>query len=169
MLSIKDENTACALSFTRLIPLWYSHSDATDSALEVQYATTQTLIRTLPDIFYEDPEPVEDGMQQAIPLIELVSLLHKYYVDRSDVYVGGGGFVMYVEKNGNARVAPDCDIAFGVDEAGIREKMVNFWVWRIGKVPDFVMEMASPSTAANNLGRKRDLPQGKRILTANLR
>ena len=27
-------------------------------------ATTQTLVRTLPDIFYEDPEPVEDHMLQ---------------------------------------------------------------------------------------------------------
>ena len=40
-------------------------------------AITQALVRTLLDIFYEDPEPVNDGMQQAIPLIELVSLLHK--------------------------------------------------------------------------------------------
>ena len=31
-------------------------------------ATTQTLLRTLPDIFYEDPEPVEDRMLQEEPL-----------------------------------------------------------------------------------------------------
>ena len=55
-------------------------------------ATMQTPVETLPDIFYEDPEPVEDGMQQAIPLFDIVTLLHKHYADRSDVYVGGGGF-----------------------------------------------------------------------------
>ena len=119
--------------------------------------TLQTLDKTLPDIFYEDPEPVEDGMQQATPLIEIVSLLIKHYADRSDVYVGGGGFLMYDEKDGNKRIAPDCYIAFDVDAAYIRRKMANFWVWRIGKVPDFVMEMASPSTAANDMGHKRDL------------
>lgn len=37
--------------------------------------------------------------------------------------------------------------------------MANFWVWRVGKVPDFVMEMASPSMAANDIGHKRDLYQ----------
>ena len=37
------------------------------------------------------------------------------------------------------------------------EEMANFWVWRVGKVPDFAMEMASPSTAANDMGHKRDL------------
>ena len=102
-------------------------------------------------------------MLQEEALTPILNLLHMRYADRPDVFISGGGFVVCDEKNGNARVAPDCYIAFGVDEAGIREKMVNFWVWRIGKVPDFVMEMASPSTAANNLGRKRDLPQGKRI------
>ena len=125
-------------------------------------ATIRIPPRTLPDIFYEDPEPVEDGMQQAIPLIEIVSLLHRYYADRPDVYVGGGGFVMYNEKDGNQRVAPDCYIAFDVDVAHI-EEMANFWVWRVGKVPDFALEMASRSTAANDMGRKRDLYESLEI------
>lgn len=63
---------------------------------------------------------------------------------------------MYNEENGNKRVAPDCYIAFNVDVARI-EDMANFWVWRVGKVPDFAMEMASPSTAANDMRHKRDL------------
>ncbi|MYE54175.1 MAG: hypothetical protein F4X34_03135, partial [Chloroflexi bacterium] len=33
----------------------------------------------------------------------------------------------------------------------------NYLVWEIGKVPDFVMEVASESTADNDLGHKRDL------------
>ena len=125
-------------------------------------ATTQTFVRTLPDIFYEDPEPVEDGMQQAKPLIRVAYLLYEYFADRPDVYIGGGGFVMYNEKDGNERVAPDCYIAFDVDVAHI-EEMANFWVWRVGKVPDFVMEMASRSTAANDMGRKRDLYESLEI------
>ena len=125
-------------------------------------ATTQTLVRTLPDIFYEDPEPVEDGMQQAKPLIRVAYLLYEYFADRPDVYIGGGGFVMYNEEDGNERIAPDCYIAFDVDAARI-EEMANFWVWRVGKVPDFVMEMASRSTAANDLGHKRDLYESLEI------
>ena len=124
-------------------------------------ATTQTLVRTLPDIFYEDPEPVEDGMQQAKPLIRVAYLLYEYFAGRPDVYIGGG-FVMYNEKDGNERIAPDCYIAFDVDVARIQE-MANFWTWRVGKVPDFALEMASPSTAANDLGHKRDLYESLEI------
>ena len=120
-------------------------------------ATTQTPVKTLPDIFYEDPEPVEDHMLQEEPLTPLLNLLHKHYADRPDVFVSGGGFVMYDEQDPNKRIAPDCYIAFDVDEGRIRREMANFWVWRIGKLPDFVMEMASKSTAANDLGHKRDL------------
>ena len=119
-------------------------------------ATIRIPPRTLPDIFYEDPEPVEDDMLQARPINRVAGLLYDYYDDRPDVFVSDGGFVMYNEENGNKRVAPDCYIAFNVDVARI-EEMANFWVWRVGKVPDFVMEMASPSTAANDMGHKRDL------------
>ena len=119
-------------------------------------ATTRIPVRTLPDIFYEDPEPVEDDMLQARPIHRIAGLLYDYYEDRPDVFVSDGGFIMYNRRNGNERVAPDCYIAFDVDVARI-EEMANFWVWRVGKVPDFAMEMASPSTAANDMGHKRDL------------
>ena len=117
---------------------------------------TRIPVRTLPDIFYEDPEPVEDDMLQARPIHRTAGLLYEYYEDRPDVFVSDGGFIMYNRRNGNARVSPDCYIAFDVDVARI-EEMANFWVWRVGKVPDFVMEMASPSTAANDTGHKRNL------------
>ena len=95
-------------------------------------------------------------MLQARPINRVAGLLYDYYDGRPDVFVSDGGFVMYNCRNGDDRVAPDCYIAFNVDVARI-EEMANFWVWRVGKAPDFVMEMASPSAAANALGRKRDL------------
>ena len=98
-------------------------------------------------------------MLQEEPLSPILTLFHKHYADRPDVFIAGGGFVMYDEFDGNKRVAPDCYIAFDVDNAGIRKEMPNFWVWKVGKVPDFVMEMASRSTAANDMGRKRALYQ----------
>ena len=125
-------------------------------------ATTRTITnawvnRTLPDIFYKDPEPVEDGMRQDPFIHRIVHLLRERYEDRPDVFVSGGGFVMYNRENGNDRVAPDCYIALGVDVATIYENLPNFWTWEIGKAPDFVMEVASPSTAHNDMGSKRGL------------
>ena len=116
-------------------------------------------VRTLPDIFYEEPEPVEDGMQQEPPIDRIGHLLRQRYEDWPDVFISGGVFVSYDVTDGNRRVRPDLFIAFDVDNAGIRYNLPNFWIWEIGKAPDFVMEVASPSTAANDLGWKRELYQ----------
>ena len=116
-------------------------------------------VRTLPDIFYEEPEPVEDGMRQYFPIHRIAHLLHERYEDRPDVFISGGVFVSYDINNGNRRVGPDLLIAFDVNSAGIREGLPNFWIWETGKPPDFVLEVASPSTAAGDLGWKRELYQ----------
>ncbi len=116
-------------------------------------------VRTLPDIFYEEPDPVEDGMQQESPIDRIGNLLRQRYEDHPDVFISGGVFISYDVTDGNQRVKPDLFIAFDVDNAGIRYNLPNFWIWEIGKAPDFVMEVASPSTAANDLGWKRELYQ----------
>ena len=116
-------------------------------------------VRTLPDIFYEEPERIEDDMEQWPTVFRISGLLYERYQDCPDVFINGGGFVSYDVTDGNRRVAPDLFIAFDVDVAGIYENLPNFWIWEIGKAPDFVMEVASPSTAANDLGWKRELYQ----------
>ena len=121
--------------------------------------TNAWIHRTLPDIFYEEPEPVEDGMQQELPINDIQGALRWRYQGRNDVFVSNAIFISYDRTNGNARIQPDLFIAFGVDAAAIRENLPNFWIWETGKVPDFVMEVASPSTAANDTGPKRNLYQ----------
>ncbi len=114
--------------------------------------------RTLPDIFYEEPEALaEDGMQQEFTIDRIKWSLQERYQGNDDVFVSNAVFLSYDINNGNARVQPDLFIAFDVDAAAIRENLPNFWIWETGRVPDFVMEVASPSTAANDLGFKRDL------------
>ena len=125
-------------------------------------ATTRTMTnawvdRKLPDIFYEEPERVEDGMEQDLSIQRISHLLFERYKDRSDVFCSGRIFISYDESNGNRRVGPDFFIAFDVDDDAIRANLPNFWIWETGKVPDFALEVASPSTASNDLGRKREL------------
>lgn len=96
-------------------------------------------------------------MQQEVPITHIKQLLTARYRDRDDVFVSNMVFISYDMTNGNARVQPDLFIAFGVEAATIRENLPNFWIWETGKVPDFVMEVAYPSTARNDLGHKRDL------------
>ena len=116
-------------------------------------------VRTLPDVFYEEKEPVEDGMLQFLPISRIAHLLLERYEDRPDVFISGGVFVSYDINNGNRRVGPDLLIAFDVNSAGIREGLPNYWIWEVGKAPDFVLEVASPSTAQHDLGWKRELYQ----------
>ena len=122
--------------------------------------TNAWINRTLPDIFYEEPEGpagAEDGMQQELPIDIIKGSLRERYAGRNDVFVSNLVFVSYDRSNGNARVQPDLFIAFDVDAAAIRENLPNFWIWETGKAPDFVMEVASPSTSNNDRGWKRDL------------
>ena len=115
-----------------------------------------TIERVLPDIFYEDPEPVEDGMQQELTITLLAFVLRWWFSQRSDVFVSAGGFIFWNPANGNERIAPDCYIALGADPDFVYQ-FPNYFIWEVGKPPDFVLEVASPSTAQNDLGRKRDL------------
>lgn len=112
------------------------------------------------DIFYEEPERVEDGMQKAEALWRVRWLLYNRYDKRSDaLVVGGYSYIMYNRNNGYDRIDPDCCIAFGVDAERILKSMPNFWVWDVGKTPDFVLEMGSPSAVAADLGLRRDMYQ----------
>lgn len=70
----------------------------------------------IPDVFYEEPERVGDGMQKAKALRRIRWLLYNRYDKRSDaLFVGGYSYIMYNRNNGYDRIDPDCCIAFGVD------------------------------------------------------
>ena len=60
--------------------------------------------------------------------------------------------LMYPEEgNPNNRISPDVLVALGL---GTHNRM-SYLVWREGKPPDWVLEVASPSTAACDLDAKR--------------
>ena len=46
-------------------------------------------VRTLPDIFYEEPERIEDDMEQWPTVFRISGLLYERYQDRPDVFVNG--------------------------------------------------------------------------------
>ncbi len=124
--------------------------------------TTGTIIKLsgridLPDAFYDEPDIVEDAMAQRLPLDLIRHQLRESFADRPDVYVSGETFVFYDRNDPYRRISPDCFITLGVDAERVLEKFPNYLAWEVGKFPDFVLEMASESTARNDLGAKRDL------------
>ena len=86
-----------------------------------------------------------DAVRQAT-----VALL-SHFRRREDVLVGMELRVYYERGNNRAHLQPDLLVAFGVDRGG---NWRSFKVWEEGKAPDFVLEVASPSTAENDARHK---------------
>ena len=101
-----------------------------------------------------DGEPVAASDLQYVPLTETVSTLRIHFIDQSDVYVAGDMLVYYRMNDATASVAPDVFVVFGAAGNHPRD---SWLVWREGKAPDFVMEMASESTWERDVGEKRDI------------
>ena len=106
-------------------------------------------------IYYPDSdgEPVAESDYQFYPLTDTVRTLRRRYANRRDVYVAGNMLVYYRMNDNQTSVAPDVFVVFGVDDHLRR----SYIVWREGKAPDFVLEIASIGTYHHDIGRKRDL------------
>ena len=104
-------------------------------------------------------EPVEFGMNQYPVFQDMFSILGSMIMRNritENTFINSGTFICYDPTDLNRRVGPDFYVAFDVDERSIRNRM-TYLPWEVGKPPDFVLEVASPTTAANDLGRKRDI------------
>ena len=107
--------------------------------------------------FVPDPPPVEDGMLQNPIIEDIASILRLHFKPRADsVLVSGPTFILYDINDPNARIAPDCYVVFDVDAHAIVGHN-SYRVWQWGKPPDFALEIASESTALNDLTTKRDI------------
>ena len=107
--------------------------------------------------FVPDPPPVEDGMLQNPIIEDIASILRLHFKPRADsVLVSGPTFILYDINDPNARIAPDCYVVFDVDAHAIVGHN-SYRVWQWGKPPDFALEIASESTALNDLTAKRDI------------
>ena len=103
-----------------------------------------------------DGKPLPDGEYQAPLYIEVVGTLRTHFRNRPNVHVNGNTMFYYEEGNPRRVISPDCYVAFNVDVERILRNN-TYLLWEMGKPPDFVLEIGSPSTARNDLGPKRDL------------
>ena len=122
--------------------------------------TQKTYLPYRPDksgIFYpEKPDELPDAMYQFAKLTHTMDILLWRYEDRPDVLVSGDNAIYYEQGNPRVHRSPDGFIAFGVDRDAILQKN-GYKVWEAGKPPDWVLEIASPSTARVDLGIKREI------------
>jgi Uma2 family endonuclease len=79
--------------------------------------------------------------------------LQVYYRDNPQVYVGANILIYYVEGDPGESVAPDVFVSLGVPTGERR----TYLVWKEGKVPDLVIEIASQTTHWRDLVQKKGL------------
>lgn len=106
-----------------------------------------------------EPDPMPDAMLQEPILRGLLPVLSsraranypgQFLFDSSNTNV------CYDPGNLNVRVLPDYYFAVGIDPEIVFDRGI-YRTWVQGKPPDFVLEVASPSTARNDETAKRDI------------
>ena len=100
-----------------------------------------------------DGEPMAENDAQLTAMLDAISTLREWFDDRDDVYAGGDMLIYYHINDNETRVAPDVFVVFGV----AKHKRNSWIVWREGKAPDIVMELASGSTWRRDMREKRDI------------
>ena len=111
---------------------------------------TLSVSATRADVFYpsSDGKPMAENMWQAKAILNAsgdLGAAHPKALVAADILV-------YPEEGNNRKsIAPDVLVAFDV---GTHNRSCYF-VWEEGKPPDWVLEVASPSTQAKDRDRKR--------------
>ncbi|MYE55096.1 MAG: hypothetical protein F4X34_07870 [Chloroflexi bacterium] len=110
------------------------------------------------DLIPEVPEPPEDAMQQddVITLIKAI-LMARFADDPSALIMGPSVNLVYDSAVPGSFIVPDCFVVFGVDVPTIRHARRSYRIDEWGQTPAFVLEVGSPSTAARDLGVKREI------------
>ena len=98
-----------------------------------------------------DGRPMPDGEYQSITWRYVLDALKAHYRGRG-VYAAGDLFVYLEEGNPRNCIAPDLFVVLGASD----HKRDTYKVWEEpGGMPDFVLEIVSPSTWRTDLGAKR--------------
>ena len=106
-----------------------------------------------------EDEPVPQNTRHAVALEESFGSLRLHWRGRRDVFVGSDQFVYWDpdydsrDNPENFPPAPDVYVAFGV----ANRHRNSYVVWEEGKPPDFVLEVASPSSRRRDEEEKRDV------------
>ena len=117
--------------------------------------------KTKPTIYYPytDHQPIPDGTYQSPIYRKVVTTLENHFRKTPGARVNGNVFLYYEEGNPRRTVAPDCYVAFDLTHEAFQSLRWHntYLIWEVGKPPEFVLEIGSPSTKRTDLVVKRDV------------
>ena len=112
--------------------------------------TTDAAAAERDDVEYPEGHWVAQSVSHGDAVGQATTALRHHFRDCVDVLVAMELVVYYKRGDNKARLQPDAQVVFGV---GNRDRS-SFKVWEEGKPPDFVLEVASPSTAEKDASHK---------------
>ena len=115
----------------------------------------QNKIKAAPTVVYpeSDGKPMAETEYHRDIMIDFIQMLKHYFRNVNDVHVSGNLLMYYEEGNPRKSVSPDVFVAFGVS----KKRRRTYKIWEEGHAPDFVLEVASPSTYRRDLTHKKEL------------
>ena len=115
----------------------------------------QEKIKAAPTVVYpeSDGKPMAETEYHRDIMIDFIQMLKHYFRNTNDVHVSGNLLMYYEEGNPRKSISPDVFVTFGVS----KKRRRTYKIWEEGHAPDFVLEVASPSTYRHDLTRKKDL------------
>ena len=117
--------------------------------------TMQRKIQAAPTIVYpeSDGKPMAETDVHRKLMMDFILILEDYFENNDDVYVSRNLLIYYERGNPRKSISPDVFVAFGVE----KKQRNTYLTWAEAQTPDFVLEVASPSTFSKDMGEKKEL------------
>ena len=115
----------------------------------------QRKIQAAPTMVYpeSDGETMAETDKHRDLMVDFIQILRNYYQNEKDVYVSGNLLMYYEKGNPRKSISPDVFVVFGVE----KKQRNTYLIWAEAQTPDFVLEVASPSTFSKDIGEKKEL------------
>jgi Uma2 family endonuclease len=98
-----------------------------------------------------DGQPMAESDLHRDLMLDLIAAARHHFRDVPEVYVSGNLLLYFEEGNPRVSVSPDFFVVRGIHKRRRR----TFKLWEERKGPEVVVELTSPSTHLEDLGRKR--------------
>ena len=115
----------------------------------------QQKVHSAPTLVYpsSDGKPIAETDKHRKLIVDFIQMLEHHFREVNNVYVSGNLLIYYEEGNPRRSVAPGVFVVFGVGKKPRR----TYLTWEEGNTPNFVLEVASPSTYQHDFGSKKQL------------